>query len=270
MPTSLKDTSHLTQHQTSHRFNMPSSLTVKELTKAITAAASTSASITLLSESDENAALDVLADAFIQDPMMVWIAGLSDDDPNRQAKMYAVIHNLMGWVCHRLINGDRGIALGITDKGNNSLVGVMSLASSSHHKGGILDWIQSMFKFGAPPMYKRKEDYCPSSAKRLDALSIIVKKRSHLMKDTKRWIYVQSIGVHSLHHGKGYGKQMLQLLFNVAQELNAPVFLETESKDNEGMYQHFGFRTLEVVDLFVQGDEDIESNHQKMYMMRRD
>lgn len=63
---------------------------------------------------------------------------------------------------------------------------------------------------------------------------------------------------------------MLQLLFNVAQELNAQVYLETESKENEQLYQHFGFQTLEVFDLFVKGDVDIESNHQKMYLMRRD
>ena len=249
---------------------MPTSLTVKELTKAITTAAATSASITVLSESDEDAALDVLADAFLQDPMMVWVAGLSDDDPNKKEKMYAMNHNLMGWICHRLINGARGITVGITDKGSNSLVGVMAMASSSHHKGGILDLFQSMIKFGAPPMHKSKKDYCANSAKRLDALGILVKKRAHHMKNTKRWIYLQAIGVFSQHHGKGYGKQMLQLLFNVAQELNAPVYLETESKENEKLYQHFGFQTLEVFDLFVKGDVDIESNHQKMYLMRRD
>lgn len=75
-------------------------------------------------------------------------------------------------------------------------------------------------------MYTRKEkdNYCANSGKRLQAMSILTKKRVGHMQDTKRWLYLRTIGVRTEHHGNGYGKQLLQMVFKIAGSLNVPLF----------------------------------------------
>ena len=90
------------------------------------------------------------------------------------------------------------------------------------------------------------------------------------MNDVKRWIYVQTIGVRcDLHHGKGQGKRMLELLNRTADSLRVPLYLETQSESNEAMYNRFGYRTVENVNLQVAGDKSCTANF-TMYLMRRD
>jgi len=42
--------------------------------------------------------------------------------------------------------------------------------------------------------------------------------------------------------------------------LNASIYLETESENNESLYTHFGFCTLEVTTLSVLGDDSLTAN----------
>mmetsp|Transcript_31558 Transcript_31558/g.66385 ORF Transcript_31558/g.66385 Transcript_31558/m.66385 type:complete len:93 (+) Transcript_31558:3-281(+) len=89
------------------------------------------------------------------------------------------------------------------------------------------------------------------------------------MEGTKRWIHLQSIGVLSDQHGKGYGKKMLQLLAQTANSLHASIYLETDSENNESMYKHFGFHTVEKVNLCVSGDGSPTADC-TCYLMRKD
>ena len=95
------------------------------------------------------------------------------------------------------------------------------------------------------------------------------KLRHTHMVDSPKWIYLQTIGVlMEQQGGKGkYGSRMLRFLQRVATTMNVPVYLETESKENESMYQHFGFETLEKVELSVPGDERDDAIL-LMYLMR--
>ena len=238
---------------------------------AVADIASANTNINVLSKSDETDAIDIFADAFVDDPVFAWIAGLDGNDPKRKEKMYRLCSYVFGWN-RPLINGSRGVAIGIMDReNNNNMVGCMAIAPSSCHKERIIDMIRCTLKSGVPPMYTRKEkdNYCANSGKRLQAMSILTKKRVEHMQDTMRWLYLRTIGVRTEHHGNGYGKQLLQTVFKIAGSLNVPLYLETESKENEAMYQHFGFRTLEVIDMCVPGDESSDA-HFDMYLMRRD
>lgn len=225
--------------------------------------------ISFLSKSDEDYALDVLADAFKDDHLFSWFAGLEEDDPERDQKMFRLGRILNAHVNHRFFSGSRGVALGV--RTTESLVGCMTLAPSSCARERTVDHIIAMIKYGAPPMYKSKEksQYGPYSQKRTEKLNVLIKKRKRNMKGTKRWIHLQSIGVRSDHHGKGYGKKMLQLLTQTANSLNASIYLETDSENNESMYKHFGFHTVEKVNLCVSGDESPTANF-TMYLMRKD
>ena len=71
------------------------------------------------------------------------------------------------------------------------------------------------------------------------------------------------------HQGKGHGKNMMQLLRDVADSLQVPLYLETEAEHLETMYsRRFGFRTLERVNMFVPGDTSSTANF-TIYLMRR-
>lgn len=242
---------------------------LNELKKAVDVKLADSDLSRLSLKSDGEEAFDVAAKAFLEDPMMVWVAGLKDnDDPKSKEIMYNLNCYLHKWISRKHLTGSRGVTLGIKDKNDEILTGCMSIVPSSCHKERVIDILSSMYYCGFPPMYgKSKGDYCPNSAKRLEALNCLTAKRVRHMKDTKNWIYLQSIGVHPEHQGKGNGKKMLMWLNEVSTSLNnASIYLETESKVNESIYKKFGFRTLEEVDVSVPGDPSIL----KMWLMRRD
>lgn len=67
--------------------------------------------------------------------------------------------------------------------------------------------------------------------------------------------------------GRGMVK-MLLMINKVADMLNVPIYLETESKQNESMYQHFGYDTVEVLRLCAKGDES-PTVVLPMYLMKR-
>mmetsp|Transcript_22845 Transcript_22845/g.40746 ORF Transcript_22845/g.40746 Transcript_22845/m.40746 type:complete len:258 (+) Transcript_22845:1-774(+) len=247
---------------------MRGGISKEELNHALTKHLTSYSGISFLSKSDEDNALDVFADAFKEDPMIAWVAELDDDDPNKTQKMLKLGKSMHAYVNHRHIIGARGVALGVRSNQTN-LVGCMSLSPSScATKRQMWDDLIAMFKFGLPPMYKEKGVYGPHSKKRLEKLEVLTKKRKDHMKGIKRWIYLQALGVSFDHHGKGHGKKMLQLLLQTADMLNASIYLETESENNESLYKHFGFQTLEVMTLRVPGDDSSTANC-TMWLMRK-
>lgn len=51
--------------------------------------------VSMLEKGDEKEVAHVFGDAFTEDEMIAWIAGLDDDDPEREEKMYALAKHLM-------------------------------------------------------------------------------------------------------------------------------------------------------------------------------
>lgn len=227
--------------------------------------------ISIVTKTEEGAVLDVCADAFSNDPMFLWVAGLEKDDPDKKQKMYDLCWNLMAWANGPILHGKRGTVLGISPSDDHiAHVGYIALVPSSRSKYRIFDQIMSAFRYGLPPVYKRGEKgkFCPVSAKRLELLEKVEKARMKHMKGTPHWIYLQTIGVACDHHGKGYGAKLLRFLNSTADSMKVPVYLETESRQLEAMYKHFGFRTVEELTLRVPGDDRHDASH-TMYLMRR-
>jgi ribosomal protein S18 acetylase RimI-like enzyme len=173
---------------------------------------------------------------------------------------------MLGWVNFKLINGSRGVAIGIKGDNNDELIGCMAMTPSSCTKIGIINTIRTIMKLGIPPSHKPENGYGQHAKNRLNAHEDIPKARERIMKEHKRWIYLQCIGVHPSAVGKGHGKRMLNLLIQTADSLNVPLYLETESESNEAMYKHFGFRTAEKIHLCAEGD----TVNQPMWLMIKD
>lgn len=220
------------------------------------------------SDAEKEGAVETLADAFKEDPYFVWLADFQQGTSvaDKEKTMINMNKNLFNVSFHAYPGQ---LPLVVTE--NNQVVASMNICPSSNHEESFLKMIMAMFKFGLPPMYKSKEkkNFGPNSIKRLEAYSLLEKRRKVHMKCTKRWIYLQSIGVRSDHHGKGHGKKLLTVLFDAADALKVPVYLETESKSNEDMYKYFGFKTIEELDLVAPKDES-PTARLKMYLMKRD
>ncbi|KAL7544834.1 hypothetical protein ACHAWF_008203 [Thalassiosira exigua] len=236
----------------------------------LTAAVGGGAELSVLSNTDDAPdTLEVLACAFVDDPMFVWIAGLDDDDPRREEKLYNFSRTFRGWAIHRFMDGSRGVAVGArASGGSKDLLGCFTATPGSIANARVIDVLRCIYHHGLPPTHawKTRREYGANAARRLEALVPLVKRRAGHMKDAARWLYLQTIGVHPVHQGKGHGKCMLELLNDVSTSMGAPIYLETQSKGNESMYKWFGYRTLEQVDVSVPGG----SLSLRIYLMRRD
>ena len=72
--------------------------------------------------------------------------------------------------------------------------------------------------------------------------------------DGREYLYVMIVGVDPEHQGQGIGSRLLRALIEESDRTGVPIYLETETEENRGMYEHLGFEllseiTLPVVDL---------------------
>mmetsp|Transcript_132370 Transcript_132370/g.186894 ORF Transcript_132370/g.186894 Transcript_132370/m.186894 type:complete len:286 (+) Transcript_132370:37-894(+) len=270
-------------------------VTKKELSKALhdaVAAAkegssSSNAELSILSEDRYEEILDVFVDAFQKDPMVSYLVNLGDDVnkfDDKQKELFKVYSRaFLGWVQRVVMKRQKGFTLGaLKDDDNNNnnkkkkrVVGAISIVPSGQPYMTICDMISNSFEISMPTMdRKTKREYGPYAAERLMALSIVDEKRKEIMmnhEQRRRYIFVQVVGVLTSCHGQKIGSKMLRLLMNVADSLEAYMYLETESLENESMYKHFGFYTQETVDVSVEKDTSTGSNTSlRMYLMIRD
>lgn len=226
--------------------------------------------IKFLQPTDEDEMVETIADAFIDDPLFRWIANIpkSNADPNEA--MMALNRWVVGGMNRLMLNRKRGVMVGAMDMGD-TMQGAMSIVPSNDKPAGDFNWVMYVFfKGGLPPYEKKetKENYGPWCSKRVDCLGTLVQKRNEIMKPYPRFIYLQQIGVRCNFQGMGVGGRLYRALFDAADSLNVPVYLETESKENESLYKHYGFETVETPMLQVKGDSSDDAEF-KMYLMLR-
>lgn len=229
-------------------------------------------SVKLLETSNEDEMVEALADAFVEDPMLVWCAQIPDNVSDLEKKTAQLDFNR--WMVRGLnglvLSRKRGVTLGVME--GNQMAGSMSLVPSScNPPQGVLDWlIYAFFKGGMPPNEKKetKKNYGPLCQARTDAISVLAKKRKDTMKPYPKHIYLQQIGVRGEFQGKGIGGKLFRTLFAAADSLRVPVYLETESKENETLYHHYGFQTIETPVLSAKGDTSVNAKF-KVYIMVR-
>jgi len=247
---------------------MSSKLSKNYLNKSVKAHAEING-FDIVSLESKNEVSDVLLDAFINDPIPEYVTGIKDvQDPVKEKYKKLMMKYIFDWMNIDVLKQKNGIAMGV--KENGSLVGVVTLVASACDKTeGFLTTLRKGFQFGIPPTESSlgKEHFHPLASKRLTHLEGITKRRLQILKERghDKYIYIQQIGVKTTHQGQGIGGKLLRAIFDVAAAGNAVCYLETETKENESLYQHLGFQTVEEMDISVPGDDTILT----MYFMLR-
>jgi len=259
------------------------SIKKKDLAKRLLKSSHQETDISILTKHDKEEFVNVLADSFSEDPLFQWVANLPEESSDgttapvstsisiTPAKRHDTLVDLNTYIFGlNAMTLKRGTVMGVKDS-DDCIQGVMCVIPSGSRMVTGWDIIRHILKKGLPPMYrlKTKADYGKMSTKRLDSLYAMTKRRKTLMKSYPQWIYLQTIGVNRLHQGKGVGGKLLRSLIATADASQAAIYLETESADNEALYKHFGFRTLEMIELFAPGDKS-EDSHFSCYLMVRD
>lgn len=219
--------------------------------------------------------MDVISDSFLTDPLMVWTAGLDenklicDDSKKRKELQLRLNRSLFSWLHRPLLIRKKGIVMGVRadkEKDGSPLAGAISIMPGNKSIGAF-DTFINMMLIGPPPFYtKEKVNYGPNGDKKLRSMVKLGKKRSELMKKYKsNYIVIEAVGVLGTHQGKGFGGKLLRPICKLSDSLNVPLYLETESEENEALYHYFGFQTVDTIELEAKGS----SRKLKMWHMVR-
>jgi ribosomal protein S18 acetylase RimI-like enzyme len=65
----------------------------------------------------------------------------------------------------------------------------------------------------------------------------------------RAYIYLMVLGVASEFQGQGFGGKLLRALIEESERAGIPIYVETETEKNVGMYESFGFRLLDQITL---------------------
>jgi len=229
--------------------------------------------VRLLGASDLEATIDALADAFLQDPLSLWLAGLAEDHPDRRELMLRSNRWVSGAMATISLKKCRGVLLGVKEEEEEvdgkglPLAGAMVAvpSSGSAHLDNVLHWIMYGIRNGSP---FPKEGYGEFSFQRSAAMNVLTAKRTQHMSPYPDHIYICQVGVRGASQGSGLGGRMFRTMFGATDSLGVPVYLETESRENEAMYRHLGFETVDTLTLKAKGDTSPDAEFEMYCMLR--
>lgn len=174
-------------------------------------------------------ASEVLADAFKNDPLFKALFGDAIDNE----KKYFLTAKFMIKYCYKY---------GEVYASSENFEGIMAITQSKYSYTSLWRIIRSASIFPIISIGFK------SFLKIAGALSPIDEIRKKHMKN-KAFAYLQIIGVSSNNQGQGYGSKMLREFITKATKTKIPIYLETETESNANLYEHFGFKTLEKINL---------------------
>ena len=186
-----------------------------------------------LTYNEKNNAVNVLASAFQEYPVMRYI--LKDSNTNYQGHLEA----LVGFFCETRLTRDYPL-LGVYS--GQELVAV----------AGINEPIFKSWPEALHDVYNRLGQVIGKDAiQRLEAYE----KQAGKYEPEITHYYLGIIGVLPGHQGKGYAKFLIENLIEVSESdpNSNGISLSTEKKENIPIYEHFGFN--------VTGEADIEELH---------
>jgi len=237
---------------------MVSKLRKKELVEEAKKHAETNG-LDVINMKERDGVVALFVDAFMDDPLTEYLTGIKESHGQKEKYVKLMTNFLYDWVNIDMLNQKNGTGLGI--KENDELVGAVTIvASECDKKEGFFTIIRKVIKIGLPPheTSEGKKHFHPLLSKRMNKLDEVLSRRSKMLKELghDRYVYIQQIGVKPGHQGKGIGGKLLRAIFDVAAATNAVCYLETETKENESLYHHLGFKTIDTLKVSVPNDDD--------------
>jgi GNAT superfamily N-acetyltransferase len=184
-----------------------------------------------VSKSEIRQATVVLADAFKEDPLFKILFG----DAVKNSHKYTLVAKFMIRYCYKY---------GDVYASSEKFEGIMAITQDEYSYMSLWRMIRSGSVFPFLSIGFK------SFLKVASALSPMDETRKKHMKNMS-FVYLQIIGVASENQGKGHGGKLLKELLAMADEAKLPVYLETETESNVRLYERFGFKTLEEMNLPV-------------------
>ncbi len=87
-----------------------------------------------------------------------------------------------------------------------------------------------------------------NAGRRMSALRVLSRDRAQITAG-RHYVYLLVLGVKTAHQGKGLGGSLLRALMEDCDGQGLPIYLETETEENVLLYEHFGFRVVNRIDL---------------------
>lgn len=180
-----------------------------------------------LKKQDISKAAHVLVDAFQKDPIWETLFKKMEDENKPFAFEVPIRYSLRyGGV---LTTSDKieGIATWVSEKYANMTM--LRILFSGAMSAGI--------KMGSKLEKMMKPIFTP-----------MLKDRKEFMKGRK-YMYIQVIGVATAFQGQGFGGALIKKLIEISEQRNNPIYLETETEENLGLYEKYGFKVIKKITL---------------------
>ena len=168
--------------------------------------------------------IDVMAEAFLDYPLMQWVAGPEGDVAARVRRLVAF------FITRRVVKG--GPMFGVID--DDRLVGAaaITLPAEPAPPPGITALEIDVWRALGEPSRKRYQAYSDANSKFFSGLG----PHHHL----------NMIGVRSSHKGRGLARPLLEAVHQLsdADPKSSGVSLTTELEKNLALYQHFKYSVI--------------------------
>ena len=180
---------------------------------------------------DISRATVVLAEAFKEDPLFKKLFG----DAVKNSNKYTLVAKFMLKYCHKY---------GKVYATSEHFEGIMAITQDRYTYMTLWRLIRSGSVFSFLGIGLKSFLSVASALSPIDGI-----RKKHMKN--KPFAYIQIIGVTPENQGKGHGGKLLRELIAMTDEVKLPIYLETETESNVGLYERFGFKTLEKMTLSV-------------------
>jgi N-acetylglutamate synthase-like GNAT family acetyltransferase len=173
----------------------------------------------------------VLADAFKEDPLFKKLFG----DAVKNSNKYTLAAKFILRYCHKY---------GKVYASSEKFEGIMAITQDEYTYMTLWRMIRSGSIFSFLGIGTKSFSMVASAFGLIDVI-----RKKHMKN--RSFAYLQIIGVTSENQGKGHGGRLIKELIAMTDEVKLPVYLETETASNVHLYERFGFKALEQMNLPV-------------------
>ena len=127
--------------------------------------------------------------------------------------------------------------------------------ASSRNLEGIIAWLPNttadltfwrMMRSGA---IKAGKKMGIKASKKMGQIFKPTEEDRHKNMKDRAYIYILIVGVNPEYQKQGFGSKLLRALFEKSDNINTPIYLETQTESNVKMYEKYGFKILKEINL---------------------